>query len=89
MSSKKPLTLRLRIKSAERELYSGKAVSISSTNSSGKFDILPNHQNFISLVFKSISFKEAGGKSHTLEIEHGLLKCNDNSVEIFVGLDKI
>jgi hypothetical protein len=45
-------TLTVKIISPTQTIYDGEAYSISSVNSLGKFDILPYHANFITLVQK-------------------------------------
>ena len=45
--------LKVKILSPTQTIYDGEALSVSSTNSTGKFDILPYHANFITLVQKS------------------------------------
>lgn len=45
--------LRVKILSPTQTIFDGQALSISSINSTGKFDILPYHANFITLVQKS------------------------------------
>src|SRR3989344_8010632 len=45
-------TLTVKIISPTQTLFDGEAYSISSVNSLGKFDILPYHANFITLVQK-------------------------------------
>ena len=41
---------KLRVITPKQTLFEGDAVSISSVNSQGKFDILAQHANFITLV---------------------------------------
>lgn len=86
--TKKPL-LQLKILSSDKNIFNAEVKSVSSTNSSGKFDILPNHQNFISLIFGQVTVTDAKGKRNILHIEHALLKCINNQIEIYLGLDKI
>lgn len=50
MASKNTLTVK--IISPTQTIFDGEAYAVSSVNSSGKFDILPFHANFISLVQK-------------------------------------
>lgn len=45
--------LKVKIFSPTQTIYDGDAVSVSSVNSLGKFDILPYHANFITLVQKN------------------------------------
>lgn len=46
-------TLKVKILSPTQTIYDGEALSVSSTNSTGKFDILPYHANFITLIQKN------------------------------------
>jgi len=45
-----PNTLTVKIVSPKGELFADSAKSVSSTNVGGKFDILPQHANFITLI---------------------------------------
>lgn len=45
--------LNVKILSPTQTIFDGQVLSISSTNTTGKFDILPYHANFITLVQKS------------------------------------
>ena len=61
-------TLTVKIISPTQTIFDGEAFSISSVNSLGKFDILPYHANFITLVQKSpiilrVRKEEAGQKA--------------------------
>jgi len=42
--------LKVRILSPQQLIFQGEALSVSSVNSEGKFDILPMHANFITMV---------------------------------------
>lgn len=60
-------TLNVKILSPTQTIFEGEALSVSSVNSAGKFDILPYHANFITLVQKSpvvlrLKKKEIQGK---------------------------
>lgn len=43
-------TLHIRIISPQKLIHEGKAYAVSSENSKGKFDILPSHANFVTLI---------------------------------------
>ncbi len=45
--------LNVKILSPTQTIFDGPALSVSSTNTLGKFDILPYHANFITLVEKT------------------------------------
>lgn len=66
MAGKNSLTVK--ILSPTQTIFDGEAFSISSVNSLGKFDILPFHANFITLVQKApivlrVRKKDAGEKA--------------------------
>jgi len=60
------------------------AFSVSSTNKEGKFDILPSHANFISLIKDFILVKGPFGKKN-IKIEQGVLYCKKDKVKIYLG----
>lgn len=45
-----PTNLQIRIISPKQDVQVGEAVAVSSNNSDGPFDILPQHANFVTLV---------------------------------------
>lgn len=44
------LSMRVKVYSPFRDYYDGRAFSVSASNDTGPFDILPKHHNFISLL---------------------------------------
>jgi F0F1-type ATP synthase epsilon subunit len=45
--------LQVRVLSPKKMIFLGQAESVTSTNTTGKFDILPQHANFITLIKNS------------------------------------
>lgn len=43
-------SLQVKVMTPHKILFQGPALAVSSVNSEGKFDILPEHANFISLI---------------------------------------
>ncbi len=77
-------TLTVKIISPTQTIFDGEAFSVSSVNSLGKFDILPMHANFITLIqkqpiFLRIEKKEEGGKKG--DFLGGLLGSNIQEVK--------
>ncbi len=70
----------------EEEPFRGKAEAISSQNRLGKFDILPKHTNFITLIFKSLTIHLPDKKKLTYRFERGVLQVSENKVNVFLGL---
>lgn len=66
--------------------YRGGAVAISSTNPVGRFDILPEHTNFISLIFKRLTIHLEDKKKIDYEFNRGVLEVSDNVAKVFLGI---
>jgi hypothetical protein len=70
-------TLNVKIISPTQTIFDGEAFSISSVNSLGKFDILPYHANFITLVQKAPIFLRVRKKDSDKKAELGLEMFDD------------
>jgi F0F1-type ATP synthase epsilon subunit len=66
--------------------YQGEALSVSSQNQLGKFDILPKHTNFITLIFDELSIVTSKGEKITYHFKRGVLEVTKNRVNIYLGL---
>lgn len=81
-------TIDLRVRNRENLIFSGSVLSVTSFNVSGRFDILPNHANFISLIDKFLMYKELNGNQRELEIKNGLMRVIEGKVDVFLGIKK-
>jgi F0F1-type ATP synthase epsilon subunit len=70
----------------DKSNFSGKAVSVSSKNEVGNFDILPQHSNFITVIKDFLTIKTPKDKEIDYDFDKGVLKVSNNKVEIFLGL---
>lgn len=70
----------------QRPNFVGKALAVSSENRLGKFDILPQHINFITLIFKKVSILTLEKEKIEFTFEKGVLVARENEVKIFLGL---
>lgn len=66
--------------------YQGPAYAVSSENALGKFDVLPEHTNFISLIFNKLSIVTLGKRKIDFQFKRGVLEVSDNNVKIFLGI---
>ncbi len=66
--------------------YQGKARAISSQNKLGEFSILPEHTNFITMIFNSLSIITPEKKKITYQFKRGVLEISEDKVNIFLGL---
>lgn len=80
-------TLTLKILSPRQELFKGNAYSVSSVNSAGKFDILAEHGNFVTLVEKHpITIKLTDKKAITYAFPLAVIYARKNMVTIFTDI---
>lgn len=80
-------TLLLKILSPREELFKGNAYSVSSVNSGGKFDILAEHGNFVTLVEKHpIIIKLTNNKTVTYAFPLAVIYARKNMVTIFTDI---
>jgi len=78
-------SLTVHIKDRDGTFFQGEAHALSSWDEKGVFDILPEHENFICLVHKFITIHLPNQSLKTLQIERGVLKVQENTVEIYLG----
>lgn len=72
--------------SLKQEGFTGKAKSVSAENQVGKFDILPQHANFVSQIFDSVTIITIDDKEHYYNFKRGVLEVSNNLVKIFLGI---
>lgn len=79
--------LQVHIISPKQDFYQGPALSVSSVNSSGKFDILPQHANFITLIQNQpIIVRVPGQGALTFKFPIAILSVTNNQVNIFTDI---
>lgn len=74
------------VRNRERIFYDGKAKAVTSYNAKGKFDILEEHVNFISIITTGITIYKEDNTTQEFKISTGVLKVSKNSIEIFLGI---
>lgn len=86
------VNLNVRVLSPKEIIFQSPALSVSSKNLAGKFDILPFHAKFISFIEKQpIVIKTLDKKNHTFKFPFAIIYNNNNSVDIYteISLPKI
>ena len=81
--------LYITIKSPDKTVFSGEGIALSSVNDVGPFDVLPRHENFISILGKKIVIFQDKNQKQELEIEKGIIKARQNRVQIFLGIETL
>ncbi len=80
----KPLTLT--IKSRDGIVFGGQVKSVTSTNDKGRFDILPKHANFISLVKDFLEYVDSSDKRVTIKFRDAVLRAGEDKVDVYMGI---
>lgn len=79
--------LEVRILTPRGLLYSGHCSSVSSENSAGKFDILPKHGNFISIIdAKPIIVRDLANSEHKFIFPLAVIRVFQNLVNVYTQL---
>jgi F0F1-type ATP synthase epsilon subunit len=80
-------TLEVKIISPRRLIFQGPATSVSSKNSVGDFDILPEHANFIGLVEnQTIVIRKPDKTSQTFSFPLAIIYQSQNKVIIYTDI---
>lgn len=82
----KNLELDVIVMSSSKTYFLGKAKSVSSKNKVGPFDVLPMHENFISMLYDKVTVVKPGGEKEEIACEHGILEVSENRVRVFLGI---
>ena len=64
--------------------FKGYVKSISSINNEGAFDILPMHENFVTVLSGNLVIVDESGKKREIQVERALLEASNNLVKVFV-----
>lgn len=82
----KNLLLDVIVMSSTKTFFLGKARSVSSRNKVGPFDVLPMHENFISMLYDKVTLVDSSGQKQVIPCDHGLLEVSENRVRVFLGI---
>ena len=79
-------SITISIKNRQGTIFSGAVKAISSYNDKGPFDILSQHENFISIIKEKIVIHNLDNKTQEFKIDNGVLRVYKNEVNIFIGI---
>lgn len=83
-SAQKQNVLLVKIMTPRRFLYYGWALSLSSTNSQGRFDILPKHANFITLIEnQQVTIRKLDHKALSFNFHQAIIHSVGNEVSVY------
>lgn len=73
------------VRNKEKVLYSGQAAAVTSVNDQGIFDVLPQHQNFITLIKEKVIIHPTLKENKEIQIENGIARVYKDKVYIYVN----
>ena len=72
------------VRSRSKTYFDSNALSITSINETGTFDVLPLHANFITMIQEFVLIVLPGGKEQRFEIKGGVLRVLEENVDIYL-----
>lgn len=79
--------MKVKVYSPFRNYYEGQALSVSAENTTGPFDVLPAHHNFISLLIPpEITIRPVQGDVQRILISGGLMHVKADQVIVFLDV---
>lgn len=78
--------LKVEIINPEKVIYKGEIQALSSINKQGRFDILPSHSNFITLIQDSLVIKIDQENTQEFKLNQGVISCFDNQIKVYIGI---
>lgn len=78
--------LKLTVRSREGILFSDTVKSVTAVNDSGRFDILPLHANFITLITDELTIFDNTSKKHVIPLRNAILRVKENTVDVLLGI---
>ena len=65
-------------------LFKGRVQVVSGENVKGRFDVLPLHSNFITLIRDKIKFVTVSGEEREVKFKKGVMRVKNNQVEVVI-----
>ena len=81
-------TINVVIRNRNTVLFHDKISSVTSYNDKGVFDILPEHENFISLIKNSVIIHKNKNETHEIKINNGVVRVYNNNVFFYVNFEE-
>ena len=82
----KPQSLEVIARAPFKIYYEGVAESVSATNNVGRFDILPGHADFFSIINEGEVSIGTDKEVITININNGIVSVKDNNVMLFLNI---
>ncbi len=73
------------IRNRDKILFNGNAYAVTSTNDKGVFDILSQHENFISILKEKVIIHLTQKESQEIQIDNGVIRVYKDKVQIYIN----
>ncbi len=77
------------IRSRKGILFSGNLASVSSINRMGVFDVLPQHEHFVTMIMKKLILRKPDGKVDEMNVDSGMMVVEEDKMKVFLGVGKV
>lgn len=79
--------LYLKVFSPEKVFFEGEIKSLTSINEDGRFDVLSEHANFISIIRETLVISHKNGENQEIKIDGGVIKVHENKISVYLGIE--
>ena len=86
MTDSQPTALKVRARAPFHIYYEGQALAVSGANQVGKFDVLPGHADFFSVMIPCEVTIDTTKETLRFKIVSGIIGVHDDEVMLFVNL---
>ncbi|TSC86750.1 MAG: Uncharacterized protein G01um101416_604 [Microgenomates group bacterium Gr01-1014_16] len=78
--------LQVKVRNRMGLVFEGQAVSVTSENKKGTFDVLGQHANFVTTVRKKLVITKPTGGKVVMSVDSGVMHVYKNVVLVFLGV---
>ena len=82
-------TIFVTVRNRQGLAFEGEIKSVTSFNKLGRFDVLAQHANFITLIKDRVMLGKKDGKFMEIPFSTGVMMVEGNKVEVFLGVGKL
>lgn len=86
MAARANQKLYLKIFTRQGILFDSEIASLSSTNVDGKFDVLRQHAQFISIIKEKITIRLLNGTVQEVPVDNAVMRVKGEQAQVFLGI---
>ena len=82
------LKINVVVRNRETVLFQDKVSAVTSYNDKGIFDIMPEHENFISLIKQSVILHKTINENLEIKITNGVVRVYKDNVYFYINFEE-